>query len=132
MMFRLMEKQLQVLLFRIIWWYLKTRIVNWKTFHFYWLINGAKMYLKKLMVLLVYQKLIFLLMDKILVHSSLILSFNQVKLRIEFFQSILTVRVDLKLNLEVMISNLLVKGKKWSFSKLLMVKNGNSKLMHLK
>jgi len=70
------------------------------------------MYLKKLMVLLVYQKLIFLLMDKILVHSSLILSFNQVKLRIEFFQSILTVRVDLKLNLEVMISNLLVKGKK--------------------
>jgi len=54
------------------------------------------MYLKKLMVLLVYQRLIFLLMDKILVHSSLILSFNQVKLRIEFFQSILTVKVDLK------------------------------------
>lgn len=70
------------------------------------------MYLKKLTVLLAYQRLIYLLMDKILVLSSLILSINLVKLKIEFFLYILTVKVDLRSNLEVMISNLSVKDKK--------------------
>ena len=70
------------------------------------------MYLKKLTVLLAYQRLIYLLMDKILVLSSLILSINLVKLKIEFFLYILTVKVDLRSNLEVMISNLSVNDKK--------------------
>lgn len=85
------------------------------------------MYLKKLTVLLAYQRLIYLLMDKILVLSSLILSINLVKLKIEFFLYILTVKVDLRSNLEVMISNLSVKDKKWFSLKLLMDKNGSSK-----
>jgi hypothetical protein len=58
--------------------------------------NGAKMYLKKLMVSLAYQRLTYLPMDKILVLSFSILSTSLDKLRIEFFQSILTAKEDLR------------------------------------